>query len=91
MQVTDFIPTEPNAVEKRLGTFVFDDPDPLPMNPIELEDGSIYIGEWNEEGERHGRGVQFWPNGSKYEGYWQHNAANGRGRLVHSDGDVYEG
>jgi hypothetical protein len=32
-----------------------------------------------------------WPDGSKYEGQWQNDKANGQGKLVHADGDVYEG
>lgn len=28
---------------------------------------------------------------SVYEGYWEKDMANGRGRLIHADGDVYEG
>ena len=26
-----------------------------------------------------------------YEGFWQDNKANGKGRLIHADGDVYDG
>jgi len=26
-----------------------------------------------------------------YEGYWRNNMAHGKGRLIHSDGDVYDG
>jgi hypothetical protein len=26
-----------------------------------------------------------------YEGEWRNDKANGKGRLIHSDGDVYEG
>ena len=37
---------------------------------------------------RDGRGVQIWLDGSRYEGYWKNNKANGRGRLIHADGDV---
>jgi hypothetical protein len=40
---------------------------------------------------RDGMGIQIWPDGSKYEGYWKADKANGRGRLIHADGDVYEG
>ena len=25
------------------------------------------------------------------KGYWRNNMANGKGRLIHADGDVYEG
>jgi len=35
--------------------------------------------------------VQTWPDGAKYEGEWQQNKANGRGKFWHADGDVYEG
>jgi hypothetical protein len=41
--------------------------------------------------ERHGFGIQVWPDGSKYVGYWRHDKANGKGRLIHSEGDMYEG
>jgi len=26
-----------------------------------------------------------------YEGWWKDNKANGNGRLIHADGDVYDG
>lgn len=29
--------------------------------------------------------------GAIYEGYWSNDMANGKGRLIHADGDVYEG
>lgn len=56
-----------------------------------LEGGVVYTGEWNKQNERHGRGTQVWPDGSKYEGYWQHDKSTGLGRLTHMDGDVYTG
>ena len=28
---------------------------------------------------------------NKFEGFWKNDNAKGRGRLIHSDGDVYEG
>lgn len=40
---------------------------------------------------RDGFGTQVWPDGSRYEGYWANDKANGQGKLVHADGDVYEG
>lgn len=42
-------------------------------------------------GERDGVGMQFWPDGSKYEGMWRHDKASGHGRMTHANGDVYEG
>lgn len=32
-----------------------------------------------------------WLIGSVYEGYWKDNKAHGAGRLIHDNGDVYEG
>ena len=40
---------------------------------------------------RQGKGRQIWPDGSMYEGWWMDNKANGAGRLIHADGDVYDG
>ena len=57
----------------------------------ELDSGSIYTGEWNENDMRHGKGIQYWKDGSMYEGYWKDDQAFGKGRLIHADGDVYEG
>ncbi len=36
-------------------------------------------------------GKQLWSDGSIYEGEWQNGMANGKGRLIHADGDCYEG
>ena len=80
-----------------MGNFVYDQPESpsarklISRPPYELDNGAIYIGQWSAEGLRHGRGVQNWTDGSKYEGYWKNDMANGRGRLIHADGDVYEG
>ena len=40
---------------------------------------------------RHGKGIQYWTDGSMYEGYWKDDQAFSKGRLIHADGDVYEG
>ena len=32
-----------------------------------------------------------WDDFSLYDGYWKDNKANGRGRLIHPNGDAYEG
>ena len=32
-----------------------------------------------------------WPDNARYEGVWQYNAATGKGKFVHVDGDVYDG
>jgi hypothetical protein len=57
-----------------------------------LENGAVYQGEWLvDENQKDGRGVQIWPDGSRYDGFWRDGMANGYGRLVHAEGDVYEG
>ena len=40
---------------------------------------------------RDGYGVQTWPDSSRYEGEWVEDKANGKGKLIHADGDIYEG
>ena len=58
---------------------------------IEFENGAVYQGQWSKDGLQHGRGVQVWKDGSKYEGLWAFGKANGLGRLIHADGSFYEG
>ena len=54
------------------------------------DDGMHYEGEWIVGTQvKEGRGVLLWPNGSRYEGMFKINYQGGKGRLIHSDGDVY--
>ncbi|OMJ80441.1 hypothetical protein SteCoe_19289 [Stentor coeruleus] len=94
--IPDYSNTATLASERKLGQFVYPSvPDDgilkVQKNAVKLENNAIYIGEWNTKNERHGKGLQMWNDGSKYEGYWKNDKANGRGRLIHGDGDVYEG
>jgi hypothetical protein len=41
-------------------------------NPILLEDGSLYIGEWWNN-MKNGKGIQIWQDGKVYEGKWWDN------------------
>ena len=62
---------------------------PVTLRSVEFENKSIYYGEMAIDGNfRHGRGITIWNDGSRYEGYWENNKANGKGKLVHSDGDI---
>ena len=59
---------------------------------VEYDNKAIYYGEWNiEKNERHGRGIQSWIDGSRYEGFWKNDRASIKGLLIHADGDIYEG
>ena len=53
--------------------------------------GSIYKGQILNNKDREGFGVQVWPDGAKYQGYWAQNKAHGKGTFWHAEGDVYEG
>ena len=49
-----------------------------------------YEGEWLGN-IRQGLGVQKWPDGAVYSGFWANNKAEGRGKFIHVNGDEYEG
>lgn len=51
---------------------------------------SLFRGNW-KNGQRHGYGVQLFPNGAKFTGNWKKNACEGFGRLDLIDGTFYEG
>jgi|APSaa5957512535_1039671.scaffolds.fasta_scaffold136095_2 hypothetical protein len=64
----------------------------------EMPDGALYTGHMKkvtEGGEiilvKHGRGVQQWPDGAKYEGDWRDGMAQGRGTFHHANKDLYTG
>lgn len=83
--------------EQKLGKLVYpkensnENNENVAKGPTMMENRVIYIGEWNSSGEKHGKGIQIWPDGSKYEGEWVNNKTNGFGRLIHANGDYYEG
>ena len=95
-EVPDYSNPATKTASMKYGSFNYND---IPSDgvkvfkrgPVELDNGAIYIGEWNESNQRHGRGEQIWTDGSKYEGSWKCDKANGKGRLIHADGDVYSG
>ena len=62
------------------------------QNGMELPEGQIYTGTIDPKTrEKQGFGVQVWPDGSKYEGFWHEDKAKGHGRFILADGDVYQG
>jgi len=88
------VSSKAQEVEKKLGPFKFEEPldQNLEMrNTVKLADESLYTGQWNEKGHRHGRGICTYSDGSKYEGYWKNDERGGKGRLIYNNGEVYEG
>ena len=92
------VPEYPNQTIKaaltKLGQFIYSDnlsQSFITKGPVLMENRAIFIGEWNHNNLRHGKGKQIWPDGSMYEGYWDNDRANGKGRLIHANGDAYEG
>ena len=58
----------------------------------DVGDGNLYEGQRDADLDiPAGRGVQIWADGSRYDGFWRMGRQNGYGRLVHAEGDVYEG
>lgn len=57
----------------------------------ELENHSIYKGEYDINSLQHGRGIEIKPNGSIYLGYFMHGKIQGQGRLLNSQGVLYQG
>jgi hypothetical protein len=48
----------------------YEDNDRINTGPTTLANGSVYTGE-RVNGKKHGRGVQVWPDSSRYEGMWE--------------------
>lgn len=61
------------------------------LQTIRYEDGGVYEGQVDESGNRDGRGVYSYRNGSNYEGDWQNGVKNGRGVFQWPSGNVYIG
>ena len=70
--------------------------DPVPVNykAKSMHNNRVcdgYRGEWNEDKQRDGKGINYYEDGSIYEGYWLADKPSGRGRITRTDGEVYEG
>lgn len=60
--------------------------------PIKFQDeGSIYKGDWNIQGKKHGYGILITKEGSKYEGFWKNDQLDGVGRFIEKRGNYYDG
>ena len=62
------------------------------LKTIEYSNGCQYYGEWNQQyNQKHGRGIQKWPDGPTYYGQFRNDKACGKGRLIFKQGEEYEG
>ena len=52
---------------------------------------ALYLGEVNEEGGRHGKGLMIYTNQRRYEGEWDKDLRHGRGYERHPNGNIYVG
>lgn len=53
--------------------------------------GTVYTGNFNAAGLRHGQGVYTWPSGDRYEGNWINDKATGNGTYYSREGWKYVG
>ena len=87
--------------ENKLGDFVIDEKElilyiqknknRLKNYCLKYNNGSVYLGYFNKYWQREGYGILIFEDGSKYQGFFNDNKMNGRGRLVGIEGDYYEG
>lgn len=55
------------------------------------EEGTIYKGQWNFNGKKHGYGILITKEGCKYEGFWKNDQLDGKGRFIEKRGNYYDG
>ncbi|XP_069684366.1 MORN repeat-containing protein 4 homolog isoform X3 [Periplaneta americana] len=55
------------------------------------EDGTRYVGDWNQRGQKHGMGHLSLPDGTRYDGAFQNGLCGGLGVMCFPDGAKYEG
>lgn len=56
-----------------------------------MGDGGEYVGEFDHEGKKAGKGVLYCKNGDKYFGDWKANNFDGEGVYAFSTGQFYKG
>lgn len=50
------------------------------------EDGTKYVGDWNQKGLKHGLGYLSLPDGTRYDGGFENGLCSGLGIMNFSDG-----
>lgn len=61
----------------------------MPHRYVSAKD-EVYMGQYSGQN-RHGYGIQLWPDGTYYEGHWDNDTPGGYGVLVDLQGRVYFG
>lgn len=52
----------------------------------EYDDGALYVGDWNQRGQKQGMGHLVLPDGTRYDGAFQNGLFAGLGIIAFSDG-----
>lgn len=65
----------------------------LKLRKPTMEDAQgIYCGYWDiTTNKKQGYGQELFPNGAKYEGFWNNGEFNGKGRFIYENGDYFFG
>ncbi|XP_071443135.1 MORN repeat-containing protein 4 homolog isoform X2 [Hetaerina americana] len=61
------------------------------MGSYRWDDGSMYVGDWNVRGQKHGMGHLTLPDGTRYDGAFDSGLCGGLGVMRFPDGAKYEG
>ena len=75
-------------VDEKIAVIEFENELP---EPVILEDGTIFSGEFDENDNKTGKGLEIRKDGSKFVGSFKQNLREGKGRLIYANGDYYEG
>lgn len=83
-------------MEKDLNFFLLDDISAdeirgVKKSPVLISDSIIYTGEWDENKQRSGRGIQVEKNVKKIIGHFKEDKAWGKGQIIYNNGGVYVG
>ena len=88
---------EVKAIREEFGEFKYDKPPPYDGVEVSKQpcmifsDKSIYDGEQDAAGNKHGKGVQQDVDGNFFEGFWKKDMRHGCGRQIKSNKEVYIG
>ena len=74
----------PNEITKEM-------PNCIELAPIQLENGEIYGGGWNLQGEKEGYGIIIYNDNNIYKGLWKNNKYGEFGCFIHNNGNYYLG